>query len=52
MSIPTIITEGFGNGALSGSIKDVITQGFSIGASTAPTRTEVTTDKVKNGYLR
>ncbi len=32
MSIGLIVTRGFGNGTLVGTIKDVVTVGFTIGA--------------------
>lgn len=31
MSIPLILTNGFGNGTFSGAIKDIVTMGFDIG---------------------
>ena len=34
MSISKIVTGGFGNGVLNGSIKDVVTSGFSISIAT------------------
>lgn len=33
MSIALIVTHGFGNGALSGTIKDVVLRGFGIAQS-------------------
>ena len=35
MSIALIVTHGFGNGTLTGSIKDVVTDGYTIGAALA-----------------
>jgi hypothetical protein len=31
MSINLIVTDGFGNGTLTGSIKDIVTMGYDIG---------------------
>ena len=31
MSIALVVTRGFGNGTLSGTIKDAVTSGYSIG---------------------
>ena len=33
MSIPLIITRGFGNGTFNGTIKDVVTAGYTIGVA-------------------
>lgn len=33
MSISLVVTAGFGNGTLTGSIADVVTRGYSIGAA-------------------
>lgn len=33
MSIALIVTRGFGNGTLTGSIKDVVTRGYTIGGT-------------------
>ena len=35
MSIALIVTRGYGNGTLSGSITNVVTRGYSIGAPLA-----------------
>lgn len=31
MSIALVVTAGFGNGTLTGSVKDVVTRGYTIG---------------------
>lgn len=31
MSIALVVTRGFGNGTLEGSIKDVVTSGYTVG---------------------
>jgi len=36
MSIPLIVTRGFGNGTLTGAIKDVVTRGYTIGEVVIP----------------
>lgn len=33
MSIALIVTRGFGNGTLTGTIKDVVTRGYAIGVA-------------------
>lgn len=37
MSIPTILTDGYGNGTFSTTIKEVVLMGYSIGAVVALT---------------
>ena len=32
MSIALVVTAGFGNGTLTGSVSDVVTSGYSVGA--------------------
>ena len=37
MSIALVVTRGYGNGAVSGTIKDVVTRGYTIGEVPVPT---------------
>ena len=37
MSIALVVTRGFGNGTLVGTIKDVVTMGYTIGAAVSVT---------------
>jgi len=37
MSVALIVTRGYGNGTLAGTIADVVTRGYSIGAEAAST---------------
>lgn len=41
MSIGLIVTRGFGNGTLIGTIKDVVTAGFDLGAAIIPWPTDI-----------
>ena len=41
MSIALIVTRGFGNGTLIGTIKDVVTRGYSIGSAIIPWPTDI-----------
>ena len=50
MSVALIVTRGYGNGTLAGTIADVVTRGYSIGAEAASTFVSGIEDKWRAPY--